>query len=698
LIRAEDEASLWNERFESERSGVFAVQDEIAGSIAEALKIELTSAEASALARKGTDNIEAYNAYLQGRFFWRKRGEKDLYRALEKFERAIELDPDYAEAYSGIADVWSVIDYNSNVSMVEALPKAREAAQKALSLNDRLAEAHASMGLVLRHELAIEASEEYYRRALDLNPNYAWAHVWYANIFTDIRSDYEQGIKHLETSLQLDPLSTVALNNLSFVLKLRGDIDSTGVLLRRSLEIEPDLLGTLVHYSNFFSYKGQSDSALYYAERALNLYPDKWRSRIRYGWLQGIELGNRKEGKRHFEGAIELNPRNDAPYDSFGRFYNTIGDVENAIVHFNKAVEANPRSHGSYNSVAYCYAAIGKYKEAIASINKAIEINPYFQYYIDSRADINAMFGYYDQAVADYQLYLRENPNSKYTSDVIMDLIKASIGGKNFELADSISTALLGKADGASPAELIDFARILRYQGRFRSSISMLNKWLSVEATGSGDNWQSSFTLYDIAMLYMNYLDEIDNAITCFERSRDMVMRLDSTSQWSVILHGRIAQALAKSGRESEARQVMNSGLELMDTTGDYNTYLFHKSLMEYNLGNYDSALAIISNLSRKNFTINVASGYIHLAAGLNDTAVTILEQAILKDVDNQKEYPERSVHGHYFLARAYEAAGRSNDAVEQYETFLTIWKNADKGLPLVEDAEKRLAELKRTI
>ena len=181
LINAQNDSHLWANKYDRKLTDVFAVESEIAGKIADSLQAKLTSAEQHAIAARPTQSAAGYQPYLKGRFFWNKRTGDDLKKALDYFNQTVAADPKYALPYAGISDVYQLLPNYSAVAPKDCLPKAEIAAKKALELDNTLAEAHNSLayGLVQRFEFA-EAEKEF-KRAIELNPNYATAHQWYSD-------------------------------------------------------------------------------------------------------------------------------------------------------------------------------------------------------------------------------------------------------------------------------------------------------------------------------------------------------------------------------------------------------------------------------------------------------------------------------------------------------------------------------------
>jgi tetratricopeptide (TPR) repeat protein len=181
LIDIRDNKQLWGEQYERQLADMLSVQREIAREITNNLRPTLSGIEQSRMDKQYTANPEAYQLYLKGRFYWNKRTAADLQKAIPFFEQAIEKDPNYALAYSGLADSYALLTAYSNEPPRELMPKAKEAALKALALDDKLAEAHASLGQIAAYyDYDFATAERQYRRAIELNPNYASAHQWFA--------------------------------------------------------------------------------------------------------------------------------------------------------------------------------------------------------------------------------------------------------------------------------------------------------------------------------------------------------------------------------------------------------------------------------------------------------------------------------------------------------------------------------------
>ncbi|RQW06777.1 MAG: hypothetical protein EH225_02790, partial [Calditrichaeota bacterium] len=188
LINVSDGFLLWSDDYERELKDIFAIQDDISRSVVENLKVKLADITGSRLIKRYTDNLEAYTAYLQGRFFWNKRTAESMERSIGQFKRAIEIDPGYALAYAGLSDVYLVLGLYGRYAPLEIMPQAISAARDALQLDEELAEAHVSLGCARSvFEWNWPDAEQEFRRGIELNPDYAVAYQWYAiNLLTPL--------------------------------------------------------------------------------------------------------------------------------------------------------------------------------------------------------------------------------------------------------------------------------------------------------------------------------------------------------------------------------------------------------------------------------------------------------------------------------------------------------------------------------
>ena len=273
LINAMTDAHLWAETYDRKLTDIFAVESDIAKTIAETLQAKITGSEKNSIAKAPTANPEAYELYLKGRFFWNKRTGEDLHKAIGYFEQAIAKDPNYALAYVGSADSYLLLSSYSNISPRESLPPARAALEKALALDDSLAEAHASFGLLDTLELNLQHALVGYQRAIDLKPNYATAHHWLALGYATL-GQFDPGIAEAKRAIELDPLSLIINADCSWIYFNARRFDEAEAQARKTLEMDSRFF--LAHYylGATLQFKGQVAEAIPEFQTAFDLNHD----------------------------------------------------------------------------------------------------------------------------------------------------------------------------------------------------------------------------------------------------------------------------------------------------------------------------------------------------------------------------------------------------------------------------------------
>ncbi|HWW59783.1 MAG TPA: protein kinase [Thermoanaerobaculia bacterium] len=238
LVDAIDGSHLWGESYNRELADIIKVQEEMSREIVEKLRLKLTGAEKKKLRKRTTESSEAYQLYLKGRFQWNKRSEESLKRGIRLFEEAIGSDPSFASAYAGLADSFVTLATNIPLPPHEAMPKAKAAAQKALDIDDGLAEAWASLGAVRWwFDWDWEGAEEAYRRAIDLNPNYATAHDGYSMLLC-ARGRFDEAIEQITRASDLDPLSRIIAVHGGWPFYFARDFESATRRFRKALELD----------------------------------------------------------------------------------------------------------------------------------------------------------------------------------------------------------------------------------------------------------------------------------------------------------------------------------------------------------------------------------------------------------------------------------------------------------------------------
>jgi TolB-like protein/Flp pilus assembly protein TadD len=240
LIKATSDAHLWAEAYDRKLTDIFVVESEIAKTIAETLQAKLTGSEQRAIATQPTQNTEAHQLYLKGRYFWNRRTGENLKKALAYFQEAADKDPNYALAYSGIADSCTLIPVYSAGTPQDYLPRARVAAQKAVELDDTLAEAHTSLAYIFFVDFEFAQSIKEFERAIALNPNYATAHHWYGIGVLSGMGEFDRAIAEGKQALELDPVSPIISTILGADYTMARRYDEAIAQLRATVEMYPE--------------------------------------------------------------------------------------------------------------------------------------------------------------------------------------------------------------------------------------------------------------------------------------------------------------------------------------------------------------------------------------------------------------------------------------------------------------------------
>jgi TolB-like protein/Tfp pilus assembly protein PilF len=275
LINAMNDAHLWAEIYDRKLTDIFATESDIAKTIAETLQAKLTGSEKTAMSKKPTANPEAYELYLKGRFFWNKRTGADLRKAIEYFNQAIAKDPNYALAYSGLADSYLLLPLYGAAAPKDSIPQAKAAVKKALELDDTLAEAHASSGRILSgFDFDSTKAIAEFERAIELNPNYATAHHWFGAGPLLALGRFDKSIVEAKRSIELDPLSMI--NNADFGndYYYARRYDEAIAQLHKTIEIEPRFYLAHFYLAQALQMKGQLAEAIAEYRKAVELDDD----------------------------------------------------------------------------------------------------------------------------------------------------------------------------------------------------------------------------------------------------------------------------------------------------------------------------------------------------------------------------------------------------------------------------------------
>jgi TolB-like protein/Tfp pilus assembly protein PilF len=334
LIKAASDAHLWAEAYDRRLTDIFAVESEIAKAVADTLQAKLTGSEERAISAKPTANLEAYQSYLRGRYYWNRRTAGGLKKALEQFQQAVAKDPTYALAYTGLADCYGLLEEYAGTPSSETLPKAKAAVQRALQLGDSLGEVHASLGLINSYLWQFGEAEKEYKRAIELNPNYPTTHHWYGYYLCSL-GRLNEAVAEVKRAQQLDPLSLVIGDNVTMYYFLKGDLNAGIEQCKRNIELDPN-------------------------------YP---RAHSQLGWAY-LKQGREQEAMDELQKGVELSGRGSQELGYLGYGYGTLGKRIEAMAVLRELEERYARRETPATYLAAVYAGLKEKDQAFAWLER----------------------------------------------------------------------------------------------------------------------------------------------------------------------------------------------------------------------------------------------------------------------------------------------------------------------------------------
>jgi TolB-like protein/Flp pilus assembly protein TadD len=330
LIKAASDTHLWAETYDRKLTDVFGVETEIATKIADVLQARLTGAQHVAMAARPTENMAAHELYLKGRFFWNKRTGDDLEKAIDYFNQAIAVDPKHALAYAGLADCYALLPALTATAPRDSFPKGKAAARKALEIDDTLAEAHASLGSALFfYDLDLPQATLEFRRAIELNPNYATGHHWYGLNSLLSLGRFDVAIAEVKRALELDPLSLIINADLGRTYYFARRYDEAIEQLHKTLEMDPNFYFAHRHLGSALIIKGDFAAAIgeYEKARAVNDDP-RVLGMLAYA---SARSGNKAEALKILEQMKEISRQRYVSAESFALVYLGLGNKEETL-------------------------------------------------------------------------------------------------------------------------------------------------------------------------------------------------------------------------------------------------------------------------------------------------------------------------------------------------------------------------------
>src|ERR1043166_4565773 len=355
LIDAMHEVYLWAETYRGTIEDIFEIQEKVAVEIVQTLQLRLSPDEKQILRKRFTENTEAYQLYLQGRFFWNKRSEEGLKTAIKYFEQAIEKDPQYALAWAGIADSYSLLGEYGNIPRKELYPKAKAAVNKALEIDNRLAEVHTSLASILMlSEWDWANSEKEFKVALELNPNYATARHWYSQWLLNM-GRLEESLEMISRAAELDPVSQAILKDKGLALYYNRQYDEALELATKTLELDPNYAAAHRLLSLAYQAKGMFDEALIEHEKWAALTGNKVEAAVNLAQLYAVS-GKFEEARRLIEGVERDRLLTDQMYRGLALVHLALGETDLAFKYLEESCErheeallslkVDPKVHG----------------------------------------------------------------------------------------------------------------------------------------------------------------------------------------------------------------------------------------------------------------------------------------------------------------------------------------------------------------
>jgi adenylate cyclase len=291
LIDARSDEHLWAESYDRNLDDVFAIQSDVAERIVRSLEVALTPTERARLEARPTKSMEAHEWYLKGRHLIARRMEASLRSAVEAFRKAVAADDDYAQAWSGLADALTLLAFYSDAKVADVLPEARRAAERAVSLDPGLGEAHASLGFVADAEKSSQEAVQEFEKAIELSPGYTTAYAWYGITLRNL-GRHEEAIAVTERAQALDPVSSPIRMALGAAYQAGGDLERAEAIWREGLELDPDYAAFHVNLAEQFEAQDRLDEALAEIGAISRLNPDRYSPEF----VAGLKAAKAAEG------------------------------------------------------------------------------------------------------------------------------------------------------------------------------------------------------------------------------------------------------------------------------------------------------------------------------------------------------------------------------------------------------------------
>ncbi len=342
LVRVRDGNELWADAFDEKFTDIFALEDRVSDRVVRALKVRLTNANVQRINKKLTENPLAYESYVKGRFFWNKRTSDGLLKGLEYFREAIRLDPNFAEAYEGVADSYAALGLYAVVPPQDAFPAAKDAAQKALQMDDKLSDAYATLGMIhFYYDWDGVAAENEFRRSIEINPNYAMAHSWYAEALAAM-GRFPEAVEETQRALNIDPLSQIVNSNAGWTLCLAGQTEVAIQTLKKAIEMDPNFPRSHFRLGIVYQSKKLNDQAIAEFKKAVQLSGGNAYYEASLGNAYAVS-GHMSEARQLLQSLRKRSATEQIPAFAFALVYAGLNDKDAAF----NWLEKTPNDHST---------------------------------------------------------------------------------------------------------------------------------------------------------------------------------------------------------------------------------------------------------------------------------------------------------------------------------------------------------------
>ena len=348
LVDARDGSHIWGQQYTRDAADLFTLQNDLAKEITSALRMRLTGDDEKRMTKANTANPEAYEDYLKGRYWWNKLNEEGMHKGIEYFQQAIAKDPNYALAYSGLADCSGALAVFGFASPKDVFPRAEEAALRAVEIDETLAEAHTSLGLLkLDYDWEWRDAETEFQRAIALNPNYAYAHLFYGEALDRV-GRFEESVAEHKRAVQLDPLSLIVNAVTGRALYEARQYDQAIEQERKTLDLDPNYI--LAHYDLGMAYlqKSMYAEGIGVFQKALAIYPGNTEELSGLGYAYAV-AGRRAEAQKVLDKLNDISKEKYVPGWYVAMIYAGLGDKGKAFEWLEKSYD--DRSIGAGQSI-----------------------------------------------------------------------------------------------------------------------------------------------------------------------------------------------------------------------------------------------------------------------------------------------------------------------------------------------------------